>query len=187
MSYHEQMPGNLSGFFVFRIEKYLEIIKGKTGFSLGVSDIINNFTLNNVSEQARNSSIKADWWWISGFSKGPGFETRIVGGWNRSGKGNVMEAVWRMGWSQKVQWQFNKKLFSSLIWSGAQLGFRKYFHGLDFFIQRKIGVHWTAFIRGNNMLNVRKIGEKMVQPYSISYTDFRLVGRYVLVGFNFQQ
>jgi hypothetical protein len=74
----------------------------------------------------------------------------------------------------------------SAIWSAVQSGSRDWFHGLDLFLQQRLGEAWTIHLKAINLLGVKVAREQTILPYSSSLNEFVVVPRYLLFGLSVQ-
>lgn len=185
-SVYRREIGGYSAMLLAGYEKYVGAVRGKLGFSVTGSAAANRFSLNGASVLGRNMGAQGEAWWISGFRSGLSLETRGRLGWHCSSvEGQPGSSVVRAGFSQKLHWRSSKRFFATAILNGVQLGTGQWFHGLDLFMQKHLGDRFMVYVKGVNLLNIGKITEKWVYPYSRSTNEFMLVRRYILLGLSF--
>ena len=178
--------GSRALFFMTGAEKFMAALKSKLGLSLVVTGSDSEFLLNGKSTAGRNASLQGEAWWISGFQGGFGLETRVrTGKYFSTLRGEEGRSVLRSGFSQKLQWR-KDNFFMSAIWSAVQSGSRDWFHGLDLFLQQRLGEAWTIHLKAINLLGVKVAREQTILPYSSSLNEFVVVPRYLLFGLSVQ-
>jgi hypothetical protein len=179
--------GNRSSLLMGSIEKYLHQLRGKLGISV-VANVSQRVTfLNQESAIARNRTVFAEAWWAGLVGKNIKLETRLklAGNMTRL-DGQAPQALWFPGWSQKISWEWSQRGFLSCMWRASPFGSGNYAHGIDAYMQEKIGKRWTLMIQGHNLLNQQQLTVKQISAYQSARSAYLLVGRYILVGGSLQ-
>jgi hypothetical protein len=167
-------------------EIYVRELKSKLGSLISVYAGKDENIVNGVQGRSARRNLKIESWWISGFRIPANMELRFgsnysEGNWN----GGPLNSVWQFYWSNKVKLRFGESLYGSFMWNGQKILNQKAFHGLDVYVIYKLSPAVQISANGVNLLNIRRIVDAAVMPYSSSENVFMVVGRYILASVSF--
>jgi hypothetical protein len=171
----------------FNWEEYIQTIKGKLGSRISFNSGKYQSLVNQVKGISARSGLRMEGWWVSGFHWPVNAELKTsviysTGRWNQG----ESKRNWQYEWSFKLKFKPNGTFYSALAWHAYELSQKKIFQGLDLYVSHKMGPSFLLTLTGSNLLNIGRLADKTVMPYSKSETGYFLVERYLLVSVNWR-
>jgi hypothetical protein len=166
-------------------EGYARKLRGRLGALISFNSGRYESRVNLVKGSSIRSGLRMESWWVSGFLMPVNAELRgaviySTGRWNQG----EINRNWQYHWSLKLKLRTAKSFYGALVWNFHKLSAQQVFHGMDLFSSIKLSRMLILSLTGTNLLNVGRVVERTVTPYSKSGSGYDLVGRYLLFSVN---
>jgi hypothetical protein len=166
-------------------ETYIRKLRGRLGALVSFNSGRYESSVNQVKGSSIRSGIRMESWWVSGFLMPLNAELRgainySAGRWAQG----ELNRNWQYYWSFKLKLKTAGSFYGALVWNYHKLSAQQVFHGMDLFSSIKLSSMVVLTLNGSNLLNVGRVIERTVLPYSRSGSSYQLVGRYLLFSLN---
>jgi hypothetical protein len=166
-------------------ESYIKRLRGRLGVLVSFNSGKYESSVNQVKGSSTRSGLRTESWWLSGFHMPVNAELRgaIIYSAGRWAQGEL-NRNWQYFWSFKVKLKTEGSFYGALVWNFHKLSAQQVFHGMELFSSVKFSSMVVLTLTGTNLLNVGRLVEGSVMPYSRSGSSYNLVGRYLLFSVN---
>ena len=181
-------PMPASGLFDMQVrhQKYLAGWRTKAGFSGGVSYMHERLVYNSTPGLHHLTRIQARVHAVTVFQGSLDFEASLLGEFVADrlmpdNGHNIGSEQWNLQGHVKCRIRFSEKAFSAVMDRFYLLDPSRLTHALDLHASFSLSPRWRGSLVGHNLLNVRRLTQRVPGLANLSERNTALVGRYLQV------
>jgi outer membrane receptor protein involved in Fe transport len=173
-----------------KMEQYVKSLRIK--FSLQFSTVYasNRIIFNNVPSKNKMFNISLQQKAVTAFRNPVNLEAIITAIYVLnatvpvSGESSFFN-LWQYQGYGKMKVRAGKKLYTALMYNYYILSPGNFFHTMDLYANLEVNKAWIISLTAHNLFNVSTIEQRQFSVNSIAEQRYELVGRYLLIKFQF--